>query len=153
MDNNTKLPVVGDFVRKAGRLVAIETIEPEPPPQDYIFEEIHARCEIRLNGKVIQEIGTYNDYYGLGTSVTTAIKEMKEYAFKEHITDKSEIEIVIIKVVSQERKRPIIDHSTEDSFLNGMILDYVPLRCGSKYNLPDDIETIAWSSKHPDNEE
>ena len=61
MDNNIKLPVIGDFVRNAGRLVAIETTEPVPPPKDYIFEEIEARCEIRLNGKVIKEIGTYND--------------------------------------------------------------------------------------------
>jgi hypothetical protein len=143
MPDILKIPTIGDFVRNGGKLIRIETAEPTPPPKDYIFEEITARCEMRFNDKVLKELGEISDYYGLGTSITTAIKEMKEYANSQNITDKSDIEIVVIKVVSQTRKRPIYC----ESYIQGDHWEFESLSCGSKWQMPDDVETVVWSSK------
>ena len=74
-------PAIGEHVHRVGTLVAIEEIPPEPkPPQvDYIFEEIHAKCKLMRKGKFIDELGSYNDFYGYETSIKTAIEEMREY--------------------------------------------------------------------------
>ena len=77
--NEPRLPIVGEFVRHHGTLIAIEEVppKPQPPPKiDYIFEEIEARCEMRHKGEVIKEIQTLWDFYGLETSVKSAIEYM-----------------------------------------------------------------------------
>lgn len=143
--NEPRLPIVGEFVRHHGTLIAIEEVPPlpQPPPQtDYIFEEIEARCEMRLSGEVIKEIQTLNDFYGLGTSVEVAIKEMKDYADKRDLDFESDLEVVVVKVVTQFRATPL----KEDNFYDKTFFDFR----GSinRSNLPNPVETIVWSSKN-----
>lgn len=140
-----RTPDVGDFVRGTGKLLKIEHIQPPPPPSydTYIFEEITARCELRLKQEVIHHIQTLNDFYGIGTSVETAIKEMKEYARQKKLTSKSEIAVVVLKVVSQFRARTTsLKNSYEKEYPDFRYADWPEQR-----GLPDPIITIAWTSK------
>jgi hypothetical protein len=142
-DTKCKIPQIGDFVRGVGTLVDVQTEEPTPPKKDYIFENIDSKCELRRNGKVLDELGTYNDYYGLGTGVKTAIKEMKEYCKEEVITSASEVEVVILMQVSQVRMRPI----GRENFYTKEWIEFQSLDWGSKRDLPEPTEEIVWSSK------
>lgn len=74
-----RIPAVGEFLRSHGRLVEVQDVTPKPPAPtlDYIFEETTARVEGRINGKVIQTYGTFNDYYGEGTCIESAIAVAK----------------------------------------------------------------------------
>ena len=149
MDNKLKelkIPKVGEFVRHIGKLVSIEEIPPPPPPKlskDYIFEEIEAQCELRLNGEVIKHIATLSDFYGQGTSVESAIEEMKEYASKRNITKDSDVEVVVIRRVYQTRKRP----NTRSNFYSKEYFDFDNIEHEATSNLIEPIETIVWSSK------
>lgn len=146
-EKQLKIPEVGEFLRGVGVLVKIEDGEPvPPPPKDYIFEDITARCEMRLNGEVIQEIETLNDHYGLETSVKTAIEEMKNYAKRRGITDKSDVEVVVVRVASQHRMMP----KNRESYYASGYMDFESLRYGSCRDLPEDVETVVWTSKTPD---
>jgi len=141
-----KIPQVGEFVRHIGKLVVIETVQPPPPPKpekDYIFEEIEARCELRLNGEIIKHLETLNDFYGLGTSVESAIKAMKEYADKRHINKNSDVEVVVMRRVYQVRKRPI----TRRNFYSDEYFDFEAIERGATLNLPKPVETVVWTSK------
>lgn len=145
--NKPRLPIEGEFVRHVGRLIEIQTVppKPQPPPtKDYIFEDIEARCEIRLNGKTIKEIQTYNDFYGFETGVKSAIMEMKEYVTREGIGPKSDIEVVVIRVERQYRARP----KDVTNFYDKSFFDFEPIKFGSQFDLPHPVETIVWSSKN-----
>jgi len=145
--NEPRLPIDGEFVRHVGRLVKIQEIppKPQPPPvKDYIFEDIEAKCEIRLNGETIKGIQTLNDSYGLKTGINTAIKEMKEYAKERNIGPKSDIEVVVVKVTKQFRARPI----NKENFYDKIFFDFKQLEYGSQHDLPDPVEIIVWSSKN-----
>jgi len=141
--NNQSLviPEVGQFLRHIGKLVSIETIQP-PPETHYIFEDIEARGELRLNGEVIKHLGTLSDFFGLGTSVKNAIKEMKEYCQQIGITKNSDVEAVVIRVVSQFRTKPI---ERENFYAKG----YSDFERVNRWDgdLPEPTETIVWSSK------
>ncbi len=144
-----KIPAIGEYVRNIGTLVAIETIPPKPvPPEtDYIFEEIDARCDLQFsNGDgVIKHIQTLNDFYGLESSVRNAIKEMKEYAKSHKITKDSDLEVVVVKVVTQYRKRPV----GKEEFWEKIYADFQPLdNYKSRHDLPAPTETVVWSSKN-----
>jgi len=139
--------MVGEFVRHVGRLVEIQTVppKPQPPPiKDYIFEDIEARCEIRLNGKTIKEIQTFNDFYGLGTGVKSAINEMREYATKEGLGPKNDIEIVVIRIVRQFVARP----KDQENFYDRTFFDFQPIVACSCSEHEQSNETIVWSSKN-----
>jgi hypothetical protein len=143
--DNLKIPAVGEYVEHVGIFIRSETIEPPPPPDpeiDYIFEEVEARCELRLGDEVIDKIKTLNDWYGLETSVKTTIEDMKEYAEKRKLSSKSELEVVVIKVVRQYRARPVkIDRISYCPDFES--LEYYKATRG----LPEPTETIVWSSK------
>ena len=140
-----KIPEVGEYVRNMGRLIKIEDIVPPPPPidKDYIFEDIEAKCELIYKGTFIKSLGIFNDFYGIGTSVETAIKEMKEYATEMEITEESDLEVRITKVVSQVRMQSV---DRENIYKKGY-KDFETKKWGSKQNLPEPIETIVWISK------
>ena len=144
--NKLRIPQVGEYERNIGKLIAVETVKPPPPEtfQEYIFETIESRCELRFNGEVIKTLQTLNDFYGIGTGEITAIEEMKQYAINKNITDKSELEVVVVRVISQTRLRPV---NRENLAAKGYTdFEYLPYGC--KRGLPDDIETVAWSSKY-----
>lgn len=143
--NKLRTPKIGEFVRHLGKLVAIEKVSPPPPKieTDFIFEEVEARCELRLDGEVLKHLGTLSDFYGLETSVETAIKEMNEYASKRNITKDFNIEVVVIRRTYQIRKRPIARYN----IYSKKYYDFEPIEHGATYNLPEPIETIVWSSK------
>ncbi len=140
-----KIPQVGEFVRPIGKLINIEVVQPPPPKPEtnYIFEEIEARCELRLNDEVLKHLGTLNDFYGLETSVESAIKEMKEYVSSRNINKNSDLEVVVIRKAYQIRKRPIDRYNIFSKEYH----DFEFIEHGATLNLPKPIETIAWSSK------
>ena len=145
MNDKLKIPVVGEYVRNTGKLIRIDTITPPPPETyyEYIFEDINARGELRLNGEKLDELCHINDFYGLGTSVTTAIEEMKAYAEKRKITSKSELEVVVIKITEQTRMKPL----NRENYSAKGFRDFDYIEYGSKRDLPEDKEEIVWSSK------
>jgi hypothetical protein len=99
-----KHPEINEFLRGAGTLIAIEDAKPTPPPpKDYIFERVEARIEVRLGAEVLKSRGTFWDFDGLEASVQTAIEEASEYATEHKIGADSELEVVVMKIVSRTR--------------------------------------------------
>ncbi len=146
IEKELKIPEVGEFVRHIGELVSIEEIQPQPPPKplkDYIFEEIEARCELRLNDEVLKHLTTLNDFYGQETGVESAIKEMKEYASDRNITKDSDVEVVVIRRASQTRKRP----TSRRNIFSDEYFDFDNIGYGATANLVEPIETKVWSSR------
>lgn len=137
-----RLPEVGDYVRTYGKLVKIEDVTPKEIILDYIFEEEEARIEGRINGKTVKVYSTFNDFYGPGTCVQSAIKEAKR---QNEWLGESNLEFVVIKVVSQVRKRPS-EHERENFYDKGFRA-MNNLNHGCHWNLPDKVETLVWSSK------
>ena len=146
MEKTLKIPEVGEYVRNVGRLVAIEIIQPPPPPsyKDFIFEDIETHCELRLNGEIIQHLSSLNDFYGLGEGIKQGIREMKRYCSRRNITDKSELEVVVIKFTSQRRMKP----TNKENYSAEGYTDFECKTYGWKYNLPEDTTEIVWSSKN-----
>lgn len=143
-----RLPAVGEFVRHHGKLKAIETVHPPPPPPpppevDFIFEEIHARGEVRFKGKVFKEFSTWNDFYGLETSVANCLEEVKAYAARNGITPDSELEVVVVKISTHFRARPL----ERENLYTPNFVDFEPLERGAHRNVPAPVETVVWSSK------
>lgn len=141
-----RLPKVGEYVRRVGRLLAIEDPPPAPPPpREYVFEDRTARCELRRNGKCIDQIQTLNDHYGEGSGEKECIKDMLRYVAEEKIGPDSELEVVVIRVIQQYRMRPT---NTANCF-EGEFHGFESLPYGSKRGLPDAVETVVWSSRSP----
>lgn len=140
-----RLPNVGEFVRHHGKLLEVREIPPppQPPPtKHYIFEEISARTELRMNGRKLKEITTFNDFYGLESCVEAAIEEMKNYAKREKLTPTSEVEAVVIRVVTQFAATP----KDRENFYDGTFTDFEQVR---SHGLADEVERVVWSSKKP----
>jgi len=142
---DSRLPDEGEYVRGVGTVVSLETYRPEPPPPEcvYVFEQIEARKELRHNGEVIQCLETLWDFYGLETSVEAAIKEMKDYAAQKGIGPKSDLEAVVVKIVSQQcaTAEPRKQNFYDSTFVG--FEDRRPLP-----NLPEPVESVVWSSRH-----
>jgi len=140
-----RLPEIGEYVRGQGTLVAVQDIVLPPPPvdKDYIFEEITAKVELLLGSEVLNEVCTLWDAYGKETSVKAAIAEAKRYASERKIGPGSDLEVVVIKRVEQVRKRP----NREENFYDKTFSSFKSLEFGRLANLPDRVETVAWSSK------
>jgi len=144
-NSKQRLPEIGEYVRGQGTLVAVQDIVLPPPPVDidYIFEEITAQVTLCLGYEVLNEICTLWDAYGKETSVKAAMAEAQRYASERKIGPGSELEVVVIKRVEQIRKRP----DREENFYDKTFSSFKSLEIGSKVNLPDRVETVAWSSK------
>ena len=137
-----KIPNIGEFVRGSGKLLAVETILPIPPEphKEYIFEEITARIELRLGHEVVKVLESLNDFYGLETSIKSAIEEAKEYADNRNLSNNSELAVIVIKQISQYR-------ATLSNDENYYASKYASFKSLGSTNLPQPIETIVWSSK------
>lgn len=138
-----QLPHSGVFVRGHGTVVEKRTVppKPQPPPEEiYIFEEIEARCELLHNGKSLKYIQTLNDFYGLETSVKTAINEMKEFANTEGIGPNSDLQVVVVRIVHQFAAKP----TDKENFYDRRFPDFYRTECD---DLSEDVETVVWSSR------
>ncbi len=145
MEIELKVPNVGEFIRHAGTLIAIEEVKPPPPPisREYIFQEVEARIELRLKDEVIKRIGDLNDFYGLETSIKTAIKEAKEYAVDRELGENSDLEVIVISITRQYRAKPTWQ---ENIFTKGYT-EFEHLMTHSTRGLPSPDERVVWSSK------
>ena len=78
-DGSPRIPEIGEYVRTFGTLVEVQDVTPPVvPTKDYIFEDTSARLEARVNGKVVKEYGTYNNFYGKDRCVEAAIDEARQ---------------------------------------------------------------------------
>jgi hypothetical protein len=138
---------VGQYVKRVGKLVRIEKITPKPLPYtlDFIFEERLARVELRRNGKVIRDERTYGDYYGEGTGEESAIEAATEMANEQEITKESEVELVVVRVVSQCRCNYNQNKAAEPKIFMGPYFEAKSI--GAKYDVAEDVETDVWSTK------
>lgn len=144
----SRLPVIGEYVRHHGTLIAIEEVPkpPQPPPErEYIFSEISAHWEVRLNSNKLKDGNSLNDFYGKGTSVEGATEEAKSWAERNSITPESDLEVVVIKTVSNFRALL----ASKENFYDPSFVDFEPLRNGSRRGVMPDVVTVEWSSKHP----
>lgn len=134
---------IGEYVRHIGKLITTEDVTPPVVTvTDYIFESVSARCELRFRREVVNNIQTLSDFYGEGTGVATAIKEMQEYVTNKQIGPNSDLEVVVVRVAEQCRMRPNPTKFSREPFRS---IDY-----GSRRDLPEPVETVVWSSKRPD---
>lgn len=145
MSTEPRLPEVGEYVRGKGRLVEVQDVtKPVVPEFDYVFEQQEARIEWRVNGKQIKDGATFNDFYGEGTCVTHAIEQAKSIV---HNLGECDVEIVVVKVVSQIRMRP----NGRENFYAKEFRDFKYLESGCAWNLPEPVEEVVWSSKGESN--
>lgn len=142
-----KLPVVGDFMRMHGELVEIQDVTPPPVKRelDYIFKEQSAQVVARVNGIDIKEFATFNDYYGKGTCVESAIKEAKE--LQGAFGNAPDLEFVVVLKTELVRMRPV---GQQNEYAKEYF-DFAALDWGCRRDLPEDTEEVVWSSKQPIN--
>ncbi len=140
--NAPRVPTEGDYVRMCGTLVAIEDVTPKEIVLDFIFEETEARLEGRINGHVVKEYSTFNNFYGRDTCVESAIKEAK---VQEAWIGESNLEFVVVKVTRQVRMRPARDG--KENFYAREFREMRTIEHGCRWNLPDEVEEDVWSSK------
>lgn len=140
-----KVPEVGEYLRGTGKLIAVEEVPPKPEEvvKDFIFEEITAHCELRIGAEVIKEIVNYWDFYGRETSVESAIKTAQEYAANRGIGPNSPMEVVVIKVTVQRRKR--LKPHAENKYANEYF-DFASLEWGDQHGLPPAVKEVVWYS-------
>lgn len=140
--STVRLPAVGDHVRMYGTLIEVQDVTPKVEVQhDYIFEDTDARLEMRINGKIVDRVATFNNFYGKDTCVEAAIQEAKE---KMRWYGESSMEFVVVKITSRQRMRP--DRGQREHFYDSQFRAMSALEYGSKKDLPDDIEEDVWSS-------
>lgn len=144
-----RLPLPGEFVRGVGTLVAVvparEQTKP-PPAGDFLFRDVTARGEIRRRGKPLDSLGTNSDIFGLGTSVTSRIEEMRAYCAENEVNPDSEIEVVVVRILEYRRMRP--DENKNLYAREFRSFKYLDL--GSALAVPPDEEMVVWSSREPD---
>lgn len=148
MKPSLKIPEIGTYVHGTGILRAVEVIPPKPvpPTHDYIFEEITAYIELRLNGKMVSKSGTYWDAHHLFSSVDSAKQESKQWLKYYGITPASEMEVVVVKVTSLRRK----NLTDERNHYEKEYAEFRSRAAGGRWNLPDDKKEVVWSSKTGD---
>jgi hypothetical protein len=136
----------GEFVLRVGRLVSIEDVTP-PVTQvlDYIFETVSAKAELRLRGKTIDTLPSYCNWTESEEGVAETIKGAKEYVAENQIGPGSDIEVVVLRVAEQYRMRPLPNPQGYTLHEPFRTLDY-----GSRWRLPQPVETIVWSSRRPE---
>lgn len=134
---------VGQYVKRIGKIIRIDDVTPTPPPKvlEFVFEERHARIELRRKDKVLQDMGTYSDFYGEGTGEQEAIEHAAETAQEMEITKDSEVEMVVVRLVSQCRYK----HLRRVRFSHEPPFDRLDVGCAR--DLADDVVTDVWSSR------
>lgn len=136
-----KIPEVGEYVRNYGTLVEVQDVTPKEVILDYIFEDTSARLEGRINGKVVKEYGTFNNFYGKDNCVNQAIAEAKK---EQEWLGESNMEFVVVKITSRERMRP--DRSERENCYDNKFRAMAALEFGRCRDLPSDVEEDVWSS-------
>lgn len=146
MNQQTRCPNIGEYVGGAGTLVEIQNTQPPPPPpeSDFIFEEVTARVEMWRDKCRISTFSTYWDAYGPDSAVNYAITEAQSVASNQGITADSEVELRVIKIVSRTRKRVMPNFT---NYYSRHFPKFEAKSIGSKWEMPDDVETIVWSTK------
>ena len=140
------MPLVNEYIRGLGRLVAIQEVPvlPVKPVVDYIFEEVTAEMQMMVNGIKVDDLGTLWDHGGLEDSVVSAIEEAKRFVKAYKLTRKSDAEIIVVRVVTQTRKRP---NRECENLYDKTVQHFEHLTTGSHWNVPDPVRTVVWSSK------
>jgi len=143
--SDPRIPSVGEKIRMVGKLVRIDTPEPVQPPDEYVFEDVDARVELRFDGQVLNDCGTFNDFYGC--SVETGIVEARKTAESRGLTSSSEIEVVVVVKITNQRRRHLSKDkepwSYDREFRRFRDLDGYP----GHYGLEPTREEDVWSSK------
>jgi len=143
MTDEPRIPNIGERVRLVGTLIRVETPKPIQPPDEYVFENIDARVEMRLGEAVVKDFGTFNDWYG--DAVRSGILEAKQICEHHRIGPTSDNEIVVVKVTSQCRQ--ILSRGTEPYLYEKEFRQFCNMSSGGGYGVAPTIEKDVWSSK------
>lgn len=146
MKQEPREPNPGEFVRGVGHLLRVEDVTPPPPPkaEDFIFEQVTARIEIRTpKGKVIKSGPVLTEFYGQGTATESAIEEAKRY-----IDEYAPNVIAVVEVREQYRFRP----TTDRNFYDRQFCGFSMTETGSRHGLPDPAEKEVWRSDQVEKE-
>ena len=141
-DNKTpRLPVVGEYVRKFGRVVDIVDLTPPPPNKvvNWIFEYVEADVVVQSkSGVVLVNHSSFCDYYGEGTAVKEAIESAKccVVHYGEGVV------VVVIKTTKQRQMIP----TNEKSFCNSDFFEFGAVNAWCRVDLPDPVEEVVWRS-------
>ncbi len=138
---SVRVPEIGEYVRNCGTLVEVQDVTPKEIVLDYIFEDVSARVEGRINGKVVKEYSTFNEFFGQGTSVDNAIQEAKT---QQAWLGESNMEFVVVKITSRGRKRP--SRAVRENWYDKGFREMETLAFGCRAGMPDDNEEVVWSS-------
>ena len=138
MSKPLRVPEVGEFVRHIGTLIGIEEVPPPPPPPptlSYIFESKTYGIDIRVAGKIIANGPSFIPGVELPFVINEATRIAKEYDY--------EADVVIVEYT--ERRRHHAQHAMENIYQPGTV-DFSS-EPNSQRGMPNDTETVVWSSK------
>lgn len=136
-----RLPDTGDYVRPCGLVVAVEDYTPPPvaPVRHYVVLVRSARVECRVNGHLLKEFGTFNEFYGQWTSVREAIREANQ---QNKRFDGAATEFVVVMVEQNIRFRAT--HSSDSNLYHPEFRRLDEVR---DQPAEDPTETEVWSSQ------
>lgn len=142
-----KIPVVGEYVRGLGKVIAI-TFNERDGGTDYIFEEVTAAWAICLKGTVIHDCNTLWDFSGRLSSVASAAEEAAAWLKRMDLKPGDANHVRVEMTRKLYRKRPKTDN--QDAYCYNSCdreyRDFKALSTGSRWDLPDEQEHIVWDS-------
>lgn len=99
--SDRRIPKVDEYVRLVGTLLEIKVIPPPPPPPPqtvYWFEDTTAHYEARGNGHVMLTGSEFNNFYGRGDCVKSAIQDAVEAM---EVYDVPGVEFVVVETTTK----------------------------------------------------
>jgi hypothetical protein len=127
---------LGDYVPQIGNLVRIDDVTPPAPAKllDYVFEVVNYQGHVHFSGGRLSDLSGWTQ-----SGKENALGDCRAFCARHKINRNSELEVVCIEKKSYVRMRPT------------KVRDYGPqfdaLDFGSKRDVPEETETVIWSSK------
>jgi hypothetical protein len=128
--------VVGYRDPHIGRIVRIDDVTPPAPPKqlDYIFEHIGYEARVMLGKHMLESLCSWTE-----GGKDNAHQAAQSFCNDHRINRNSELEVIVVEKKSYYRMRPTSKRNYGPKF---DALDF-----GCRRDVPEDTETVVWSSK------
>lgn len=142
-----KIPALGEYVRGIGRLILVTQNERDGGT-DYIFEDVTAKYQVCLRGRVLSESETSWDFVGHLSSVEStyvdAVKRMQELQIKPR--EDNHVRIQMCRRLSRKRTKTAERDEYARNPYDHAYRHFEEITSGFRWHLPDDQRSIVWDS-------
>lgn len=141
-----KIPEVGEYVRGIGRLILVTQNERDGGT-DYIFEDVTAKAQACLRGKVLSEFGESWDFIGHLSSVPATYDDAMGWMKKMEVKPLEANHVRVVMCRSLSRKRPKTGLADEycRNFYNHQYRAFEQTS-GCRWRLPENQSITVWDS-------